>query len=561
MGGSKAWVRALTAMAGMADGRALPQRLRDGAALHGARPALLDHAGTLTHAALAARVNQYGHWAREQGVRPGDVVAVLMPNCAEYAAIWLGISGVGGVVALLNTSLRGAALAHAITLVSPRHVIAAETLADAVPSPPGMTRWVTDGQREGWRTLDRSAQPEEPPPGPHPALQDPALHIYTSGTTGLPKAVHITHGRVLEWSLWFAAMMDLRPEDRLYDCLPMYHSIGGVVAVGAPLMAGASVLIRPGFSARAFWDDVTDHDCTVFQYIGELCRYLLNTPPHAKERSHALRLACGNGLQDAVWPRFTQRFAIPHVLEYYAATEGSVSLYNTDELPGAIGRVPPYLAHRFPVALLRLDDAGQPRRGPDGWCERAAPDEPGEAIGPAPARLYTDPAASEAKILRDVFQPGDAWFRTGDLLRRDRAGHFRFVDRMGDTYRWKGENVSTAEVAALLGTCPGVTDITVYGVAVPGAEGRAGMAALVVTDGFDLMQFHAHAEAGLPAYARPLFLRLLPALEQTGTFKPQKAGLVADGYDPARVEDALFVLDRTARRYVPHPAREEPPQA
>ncbi len=536
MSGSKAWVRALTALSSMADGRTLLQRLAD--AGYGDRPALLDSTGAMTHAALLARANQYAHWATQRGLRPGDVVALMMPNCAEYVAIWLGITGMGGVVALLNTSLVGDALAHAIGVAGPLHLIADATLADAASA--SIPRWVPGGH-PGCRTLDVSGLPATPPDH-RPTLRDPALLIYTSGTTGRPKAVQVTHGRVVEWSLWFGAMMDLQPTDRLYDCLPMYHSIGGVVAVGAPLLSGASVLIRRVFSARAFWDDVTDGQCTVFQYIGELCRYLLNTPPHPKERAHALRLICGNGMQGAVWPRFTARFGIPHVLEYYAATEGSVSLYNTDEVPGAIGRIPPYLAHRFPLALIRPD------RGADGFYERCAPDEPGEAIGPVPPRLYTDGAASEAKVLRDVFATGDAWFRTGDLMRRDRAGHLYFVDRLGDTFRWKGENVSTAEVADLLGLCPGVIEAVVYGVAVPDTEGRAGMAALLVSGGFDLAAFHAHAVAVLPSYARPVFVRLRTALDHTGTFKPVKAALIADGYDPALVQEPLFTLDRDRYR-------------
>ena len=280
-------------------------------------------------------------------------------------------------------------------------------------------------------------------------------------------------------------MMDAGPQDRLYNCLPMYHSVGGVVAVGGVLLNGGSVFVRERFSASAFWDEVVRHDCTLFQYIGELCRFLLNSGPHPLERAHRLRLACGNGLRQDVWTAFQDRFAIPRVLEFYAATEGSFSLYNVEGRPGAIGRVPPVLAPRFPAALARLDPTtGALLRDGHGHCRRCAPDEVGEALGriatapEGPNRFegYTSKVEGERKVLRDVFEPGDAWFRTGDLMRRDAAGFFYFVDRVGDTFRWKGENVSTSEVADVLAACPGVTAAAVYGVEVPGCEGRAGSA-------------------------------------------------------------------------------------
>ena len=215
-------------------------------------------------------------------------------------------------------------------------------------------------------------------------IADPALLIYTSGTTGLPKAAYVSHRRVLEWSFWFAGLMDFGPDDRMYDCLPLYHSVGGVVATGALLVRGGSVLIRDKFSAQRFWDDVADRGCTLVQYIGELCRYLVNAPQHPKERAHRLRLACGNGLQADIWEKFQQRFAIPRILEFYAATEGNFSLYNVEGKVGAIGRVPSFLAHRFPLRLVRFDAvAAAPVRDARGFCIRCATNEIGEAIGNA----------------------------------------------------------------------------------------------------------------------------------------------------------------------------------
>jgi fatty-acyl-CoA synthase len=345
----------------------------------------------------------------------------------------------------------------------------------------------------------------------------------------------------------------------MYDCLPLYHSVGGVVATGATLVGGGAVVLRERFSASGFWQDVVAERCTLFQYIGELCRYLLASPPQAQESRHALRLACGNGLRADVWREFQQRFRIPQILEYYAATEGNFSLYNCEGRAGAIGRIPPFLAHRVPVALVKFDlETQAPARDPDGRCVRCAPHEAGEALGQILSENgatrfegYTDDAASAQKTLRDVFAPGDTWYRTGDLMRQDEQGFFYFVDRVGDTFRWKGENVSTTEVAGVIAACPGVADAAVYGVSVSGTEGRAGMAALVVAADFDLGELRRALMKRLPDYARPLFIRIVTALELTGTFKLRKQELALEGYDPARVRDALYMDDATRNAYVP----------
>jgi fatty-acyl-CoA synthase len=395
---------------------------------------------------------------------------------------------------------------------------------------------------------------------PAPTLETRALYIYTSGTTGLPKAANVSHLRVMQWSHWFAGLMDTQPTDRMYDCLPLYHSVGGVVATGAVLVRGGTVVLREKFSAREFWQDLVQERCTLFQYIGELCRYLLTQPPHPDESRHTLRLCCGNGLRPDVWEPFQQRFRIPQILEYYAATEGSFSLYNCEGKPGAIGRIPPFLTHRMPVALVKFDDTqGQPLRDEAGLCIRCGVNEVGEAIGQIAGAAskhggrfegYADTTASEKKVLRDVFAEGDAWYRTGDLMRKDAQGYFYFVDRVGDTYRWKGENVSTGEVTAAVTACAGVIDAAVYGVTVAGADGRAGMAALVVESGFDLATFRRDLIARLPDYARPMFVRVVPTLEVTGTFKLRKQDLALEGYDLTRVRDALYVEDRRTEAYV-----------
>jgi fatty-acyl-CoA synthase len=567
----KAWVRALERTAAIERNRSLTLPVLIGrlAERFGDAPALLSTDTQLSYSGLAAACHRYARWGLARGLARGDTVGLVMANCPEYMAIWLGLSGIGATVALINTNLRGELLAHSLNLVAPRYVIACASLSAAVREvrpllAAGSECWVNGEGGEDLPRLDAAVArlPGEPLRKSEvraPALEDRALCIYTSGTTGLPKAANVSHFRLMQWSHWFAGLMDVQPGDRMYDCLPMYHSVGGVVATGATLVGGGAVVLRRHFSASGFWKDVVAERCTLFQYIGELCRYLLASPPQAEESRHALRLACGNGLRADVWRDFQQRFRIPQILEYYAATEGNFSLYNCEGRPGAIGRIPPFLAHRLPVALVKLDpEAAAPARDTTGRCIRCAPHEAGEALGEIVSANgatrfegYTDDAASAKKILRDVFAPGDAWYRTGDLMRQDEQGFFYFVDRVGDTFRWKGENVSTTEVAEVIATCPGVTDAAVYGVRVPGTEGRAGMAALVPGEDFDLSALRCALRERLPDYARPLFIRIVTAIELTGTFKLRKQQFALEGYDPARVRDALYIEDAASNAYVP----------
>src|SRR6202167_3704212 len=393
-----------------------------------------------------------------------------------------------------------------------------------------------------------------------PTIEDRALFIYTSGTTGLPKAAIVSHPRVIQWSHWFAGMMDVQPADRMYNCLPMYHSVGGVQVPGAILAAGGSLVIREKFSASQFWNDIVQWDCTLFQYIGELCRYLLHSAPSPEETNHRIRLACGNGLALGVWESFKERFCIPQILEFYASTEGGVSLFNVQGKRGAIGHIPAYLAHRFSPALVLLDvEKGEPVRNEQGFCIRCAANQSGEAIGKLvenPANVgsrfegYTNPEASARKILRDVFEPGDTWVRSGDLMRKDEQGYFYFVDRIGDTFRWKGENVATLEVSEAICAFPGVKHANVYGVTIPATEGRAGMAALVTEDEFGLAEFRQHLMSHLPPYARPLFLRIRKNMDLTGTFKYSKTDLVNQGFNPVACRDAVYFDDLQSGAFI-----------
>ena len=564
---NKRWLSALQRVAAAAsEQRLFPDIIDDLAARSGASPALLSDLETFDYATLAARSNRYSRWALAQGLGQGDVVGLMLENRPDYLAAWIGIIRTGTTVALLNTRLQGRSLAHCVDLVAPRHTIVgrscASFYASAIPFLTSAPRIWRHGDAEGLEGA-LAGLPDTPLELGERLAVTPstrALCIFTSGTTGWPKAANVSHRRIVTWSQWFAGLADTGPSDRMYDVLPLYHSVGGIVAPGCVLVSGGAVVIRDGFSARAFWDDVRRWDCTLFQYIGELCRYLLSGTTPGEPPIHRLRLALGNGLRADVWEAFRDRFGIPDILEFYAATEGSFSLVNVEGKVGAIGRIPPVLAHRFPAALVRFDVEGvEPVRGDDGFCRRVGVNEVGEAIGEirsdptSPSGTfegYTSATESERKVLHNVFEPGDRWFRTGDLMRRDRSGFYYFVDRIGDTFRWKGENVATSEVAEALTGTPGVLEASVYGVAVPGHDGRAGMAALVTGDGFDLGALRLHLATRLPPYARPLFLRLATAIATTDTFKHTKGPLVQDGFDPATVTDALFVEDRDAGAYV-----------
>jgi fatty-acyl-CoA synthase len=568
----EAWIRALERTAGIdRDSLTLPVLIAQLGRQFGAAPALVSAEATLSYVELAARSHQYARWGLSLGLRAGENVCLMMGNCAEYMAVWLGLSRIGVSVALINSQLAGDALVHSINIVTPKTVIVGSDLAPrltAVRARLGaaVSCWMYG---HGTEDLPPLAQELARFPGDDlgdaecaaPPIDGVALYIYTSGTTGLPKAAKVSHYRVMQWSHWFAGLLNTSPSDRMFNCLPLYHSVGGVVATGATLVGGGAVVIRPKFSASDFWRDVREERCTLFQYIGELCRYLVNAPRQDIETGHELRIACGNGLRPEVWEIFQNRFKIPRILEYYASTEGNFSLYNCEGLPGAIGKIPSFLAHRLPVALLRFDvDSGEPMRNEAGFCERCPPNEVGEAVGLIPGagkelagrfEGYADADASARKVLRNVFKDGDSWYRTGDLLRRDERGFYYFVDRVGETYRWKGENVSTAEVLTALAASRGVLDGVVYGVTVPGADGRAGTAALVVDETFDLVAFRAETSKRLPAYARPVFVRLLRSIESTGTFKPRKQDLVQAGFDPARISDPLYFDDSRSQAYVP----------
>jgi fatty-acyl-CoA synthase len=546
------------------------------------RPALIGESGSMTWRDLDVFANRIAHWALSEGLERGDVVALLMENRPEFVAIWLGLSRVGVVSALLNTNLTGERLAHCMREANARHWIVgaelAEAAASALPELKDKPRVLVAGASDSpvldgtsipssLRAVDPEAQAfdalysEQPGTAVDPAMRagrlgkDGLFLIYTSGTTGLPKAAHISHSKAITSGLLASKIQGLTVNDRNYCCLPLYHSAGGMMCAGGSLLSGGALVIARRFSAKRFWSDCAQHDVTSFQYIGELCRYLINSPPHPEERNHRIRCVIGNGLRPEVWQPFQDRFAIPRIVEFYGATEGNMALINFSGKLGAVGQLPGILRKAIGIELVRFDiESEEIIRSADGGCERCDFGEAGELLIKITASSrfegYTSKSATEKKIVRDAFEKGDAYFRSGDLLRLDEEGFFFFVDRIGDTFRWKGENVSTNEVAEVISSVPGIEEANVYGVPISGTDGRAGMAALVTTEAFDLSSLGRVIEAELASYARPIFVRILPEMEITGTFKHRKVDLVREGFDPRTLSDPIYFFDPDAKHYV-----------
>ncbi|OYX02460.1 MAG: long-chain-acyl-CoA synthetase [Caulobacter vibrioides] len=533
----------------------------------GPRPAITFEGKTISYAELDAMANRYAHWAKGLGLTRGQTVALFMPNRIEYLAIWYGLTKVGVATALINNQLTGAALAHCLTISQAMHCIVDLETSPCFEDVKGqlerhMQQWVLgpvhDDQRDLLKALKSCShlRPDRETAREGLTASDTALYIYTSGTTGLPKAARITHMRAQLYMRGFAGSTGAKDTDRIYVTLPLYHATGGLCAMGAGLLTGGSIVLRKKFSATHFWPEIVAEQCTMFVYIGELCRYLANQPEHELERAHKLRMIFGNGLRADVWDDMLDRFKVGDVLEFYGATEGNVSFFNFDGKRGAIGRIPGYLRKKFNFRIVKFDvESETPIRGPDGCCIEAGPEEVGECIGHigSDARSnftgYADKAATEKKVLHDVFEKGDAWFRTGDLMKVDHDGYIYFIDRIGDTFRWKGENVATSEVAERLAGFEGVLEVNVYGVKVGDLDGKAGMASLVTEGPFDLEAFAKYVDQALPSYARPVFVRLQKAIETTGTFKYRKIDLVNEGFDPSKTKDPLYFRD-PAKGYV-----------
>jgi len=382
--------------------------------------------------------------------------------------------------------------------------------------------------------------------------KDKAFYIFTSGTTGMPKASVMTHYRWLRALAGFGGIgMRLNSNDILYCCLPLYHNNALTVAVSAVLNSGSTLALGKSFSASKFWDEVIRYEATAFVYIGEICGYLLNQPEKETDRRHKVRVISGNGMRAGIWDEFTKRFGIDRIVEFYSASEANTAFLNILNIPKSTGVCP------TPVAFVEYDaETGDPARDDNGRVRKVKSGEPGLLLSKItnfqPFDGYTDKEASEKKLVRDAFKKGDVWFNTGDLMRSQGFGHAAFADRLGDTFRWKGENVATTEVEHALQQDSTIEEATVYGVEVEGAGGKAGMAAVQLKEGadFDPKSLAKTVYENLPPYALPLFVRLVDELEKTSTHKVKKVDLTKQGYRSDDIEDPIYVLKSRDEGYV-----------
>lgn len=510
-------------------------------------------------------VNRVAHAYQALGLRKGDVVALIMENRPEYLWHYLAGGKLGVVMALINPNARAGGLMHAVRAATPSQIIVGSEVWPRFAEirsglPPALVQGVhVDIDPDGtavfraprFDELTASASDENLAGAEPPRQSDVGAYIYTSGTTGMPKAAIMSYfrltnvGRVLGALAW-----RMRPDDVIYCCLPLYHSNALLVAAASTITHGATLALARRFSARRFWPDIARHRATGFNYIGEMCRYLVNTPSSETEREHGVHTVVGQGLRGDIWRAFQTRFRIERIVEFYASTEGNIATINLDDTVGSVGKL------LFGGALARWDgDRGSFERRPDGRLIRCRVGEPGVLLGRIRTRMpfegYRDRDATATKVVRDAFTRGDAWYNTGDLFCMDRRRNLTFIDRVGDTYRWKGENVATTDVQQQIGKWSPVAMVNVYGVQVDGAEGRAGMASLVMrpTAIFDPLALAQHVDATLPPCARPVFVRLQGTLETTETLKLMKEKLQIDGFDPASCKDPLYFRAAGMRSY------------
>ncbi len=506
----------------------------------------------LTYREANAIANRYASVLAARGVGQGDVVAIMLRNSPNAVLAMLAAVKCGAVAGMLNYHQRGDVLAHSLGLLDPKLLIAETDLVSAVTecgaaSAADNTLTVEDLER-----FAVSAPASNPASASEVRAKDTAFYIFTSGTTGYPKASVMTHYRWLKALGAFGGLgLRLKPSDTLYSCLPLYHNNALTVAVSSVITSGATLALGKSFSASRFWDEVIANRATAFIYIGEICRYLLNQPAKPTDRAHRVRLIAGNGLRPEIWEEFTQRFSIARVCEFYAASEGTTAFINIFNVPRSTGISP------MPLAYVEYDpDTGAPLRDDNGRVRRVPAGQPGLLLSPVnklqPFDGYTDKEATEKKLVRNAFREGDCWFNTGDVMSPQGKFHAAFVDRLGDTFRWKGENVATTQVEAAVSSDPAVEECTVYGVEVPHTGGRAGMAALKLREGaeFDGKSLASAVYDQLPAYALPLFVRVAESLEHTSTFKSRKVELREQAYGPD-VSEPLYVLAGRDEGYVP----------
>ncbi len=537
------------------------------------RSALIFEGQQLTWSELNAAANRYASAMKAEGLCRGDNVSVMMENRVEFLALLMGLNKIGVTAGLLNTNLSGKSLIHCITVTQSKKCIFGEEVIDSMqevyaelPLEQGQDfLFIVDAGDQTapkWSkdlaTLAVSADAENPAETAATTLGDIAFYIYTSGTTGLPKAAVISNRRYLiSADMAGTGGLKCETQDRIYLCLPLYHATGLLLGVGSALATGASMFVRRKFSASNFLNEIRQHHCTHMIYIGELCRYLVNSEAKTDDADTPLRSIMGNGLRPDIWMAFKQRYGISRICEFYGASEGNVAFANLMNKDLTVGMT------SAEVSLVQYDvDNDEIVRDNQGFCIPVINGEAGLLLGKiTPDTVfegYTDAAATEGKVLRSALVKDDAWFNTGDLMRTVDVGyalgydHYQFVDRVGDTFRWKAENVSTNEVGEIINAFPQVKFCNVYGVAVPGADGRAGMVSITLNDDItelDLEAFAQFVQNELPSYAVPVFIRIDTEIDVTGTFKMLKGELRQQGFHIDSIEGPVFVMKSGEQAY------------
>jgi fatty-acyl-CoA synthase len=550
-------LHALTPDSKQSIGKLLEQQARD----QPDRGCLLFEGQVWNYRDFNAWSNRIAHVLLKQGVRPGDTVGVLFENRPELLACVAALAKIGAVAGMLNPKQRGESLLFSLGAINPKQMLvgadclpalhsAWPTLPIAVPC-----FWAGSGDAPGgWIDLPKAcltASTANPGHTDRVRASSPCFYIFTSGTTGRPKASVMTHLRWLRCGYGMGqAAMRLNADDVFYCPLPFYHNNALTLCWSSVLTSGAALVMVRKFSASGFWSDIRASGATAFVYVGEMCRYLLNQTPSKRDRDHRIRIVVGNGLRPEIWDTFQKRFAIQHICEFYGSSEGNLAFVNALGLPRTAGMT------MMPYSIVAYDTENErPQRNAGDRMRRISVGDVGlliTEVSPSnPFDGYSDAKASEAKLLHNVFAKGDTWINSGDLVRDQGFRHIAFVDRVGDSYRWKGENVASTDVERAIGSVKGIAQVGVYGVSVPHTEGRAGMAAVVMQahQGFDGAALARSLFHALPAYAVPLFVRVMPTQKTTGTFKLRKVELKQQGFDITAIREPLFVLLHRKRGY------------
>jgi len=530
--------------------------------------AILCEDNTITWRELNEQANRVASKLAADGIKKGDCVSLFMQNRISFVSSLLGIHKLGAIAGMINTNLGKQQLVHCINLIESKKCIFGEELTEALQGVNNELN-LEDG-KDYFFIRDKG---ELPPPNwaveidlnddalsnqNHDISQtvtmgDVALFIFTSGTTGLPKAAILTNKRIMLSSAMTSKMLlRITEKDRIYNCLPLYHATGLMIGLATAFQAGASTVIRRKLSVSAFWDDIKKYNCTSFIYIGEFIRYLMSQAPSSKDNQNSIRCIVGNGLRPDIWLQFKKRFDIERIGEFYGASEGNGAFANILNKECTVGMgIAPAKIMQYDVAADELARDGK------GFCIEVPEGETGlllfEITELSQFDGYTNKEASNSKVIKNALVDGDNYFNTGDLMRTVDVGfsfgqkHYQFVDRVGDTFRWKSENVSTNEVGELINNFDDIIFTNVYGVEIPGADGRAGMAAIVLKEGLKLKSINLqalsdHITESLPNYARPIFIRILKDLPTTTTHKLQKNELRDEAYHLDKMQDDLLIM-------------------